>query len=1418
MFKDPALNIIYILPCILSIIYISTISCEEYTQSVKITVTPVKVGLNSTIVCIYNAPDVTPTWEFNGVNISDNERYNFLQEIEENSITSSLHIHNITHADSGNYTCTVAIDDQVLRKHATLDVYSPIVTVSKSNKLKSNVDGEHMLYCLFEGFPFGKFYWLRGNDSTTISLLKEKSNITYVNNATRANLTLHLGAISRKDNGSYYCIAEDAFGHIHNDSVIVLVLEKPQVSIDFVKAVGADKIYMNWTLNDGNDPVIEYFVQYMEEGTGSYTFYNEKIHGGNYSFVLKNLKPNTEYKLQMAASNKLGIGQYHKYAHLVRTLKKDPNFIPKIEVKGNTFNTITIGWTAPPTELLEHIHYYELLAQEYNSTDKKEVLQPEDSRNLPYMFAELKTATMYYFKARACSDYTHLCGNWSEIVNGTTMDGLSGPPQNVTVICHFDNISHLTFVNVSWGPPLNKNGKITHYNVILEGHATYKTNRGLQTNETLTPKMKSIADTSYNARFDMIPANTNYTVHVAGVTRTKKPGEKTTKTCTMPPTIPNKDDFLRLSWGKVEEHGNWMFKLDLPRVSERNGRICCYRIFIIRMVNHQTISDLPRPEDLSISTYEAVHKNPSGGVYVAEMFTSDMLNNEVFLGDGRTVNSSVAACQQCIGLKQKRINSIPSLTIKDTKDVPAIIPSLAAVPTLNFTATAVPAMEMDKKTLKLLSRRRRDLGPEQLHPPIIFDGQLDSQSNYSGFVEIMVYGSKPGLVIPAYSDYFVLLNPGPEFPFAPGAFDILGVVIQLFCGLILVVLFLLLSLCLLHRYTKQVAQAQGVEMMTLRNSFRHLCRSLRGRHQLVSLSPPDMVPIQKDDLLNAYMERHKDSDYGFQHEFELLPDRFPDRTTRASEARENLYKNRYPDIKAYDQTRVKLAQIDSVTGSDYINANFVMGYKERKKFICAQGPMENTVNDFWRMIWEQHLELILMLTNLEEYSKTKCAKYWPEKTDGDKIYGDITVAHIQETRYSDYIVRELKVSRNISGREVDERNIFQYHFLVWKDFMAPEHPHGILKFIKRMNEAYSFEHGPILIHCSAGVGRTGTLVALDNLLQQLKEEGQVAIFNTVCDMRHQRNFLVQSLKQYIFVYRTLMEVGQYGDTEIPANKLKSTIDKLRSKENDKDRCKLDEEFDKFKMIMEDRKPYSVGIGEENIMKNRSEEIIPYDRNRVILTPICGREHSTYINASFIEGYDNTESFIVTQDPLDDTIADFWRMISEQGISTLVMLADLGEGPRKCPRYWPDDEILHDHIRVKYVQSESCPYHTRREIIVTNTKYDNCVKLCLNLDLPKFGTCPASRESLLDTPCVKSCTLDSQCFGISMCCTHHCGSICRQPIGLSQIQFLPNIPTNITVHKKGSKNITIWKGIISAPNSLKTDWENGKHERGPNGEG
>lgn len=118
-------------------------------------------------------------------------------------------------------------------------------------------------------------------------------------------------------------------------------------------------------------------------------------------------------------------------------------------------------------------------------------------------------------------------------------------------------------------------------------------------------------------------------------------------------------------------------------------------------------------------------------------------------------------------------------------------------------------------------------------------------------------------------------------------------------------------------------------------------------------------------------------------------------------------------------------------------------------------------------------------------------------------------------------------------------------------------------------------------------------------------------------------------------------------------------------------------------------------------------MIPFDRNRVILTPIPGRDSSTYINASFIEGYDNQESFIIAQDPMENTIPDFWRMISEHNIKTIVMLSEINNDC-KCPRYWADDEIQYDHILVKYIQSESCPYYTRREFTVTNCKINDLI--------------------------------------------------------------------------------------------------------------
>ncbi|CAG5077013.1 Similar to Ptp69D: Tyrosine-protein phosphatase 69D (Drosophila melanogaster) [Cotesia congregata] len=1139
-------------------------------------------------------------WTFSDKNVTT---------INESDYRARFDLKKASRKDSGNYSCRAkTYGGEFLEKTISIRVIEPGRT-EPIQDIWVNATAPVILKCNFHGFPLRNFSWIKGNNTESIEDLREQTHVIKVNETYYVSM-LNFTRVYRNDNGTYSCLSHD-FNNLVVGLRNLFVVDVPQVNIDFIKAVGADKIYLNWTVNDGNKPILHYNVKFRKNGTSDIVYYRERISGIHKSYVLKGFEKSTAYQISIEATNEIGDSQVYTDQRLITTLNEDPVFVPTGIVKGITGGSITLGWTPPPPGLKEHVHYYNLMI--IHGNEKKEAVHHAQSEFKEHAFTDLSPATTYQFKIAACSYYTQQCGNWSAEINGTTMDGVCSAPQNFTVNCHFDNISRSSSVSVTWSPPAILNGVITRYQLDLSGISHYRNDRSQSKTDRWGPVSHSTRENDYNWEFRSVPANTNYTVRIYGVTRVRSPGKEAVANCSMPGTIPDREDLNARSWRKIANDGRHLFKINLPRISERNGPICCYRIFLVKLAPYKTWADLPPPEELDVHSYHYAHLSPAGGAYVAEMFDSDHLIPEIFLGDESLTT---------IATRRRRDNSIgDNMLIENTSDSGQFVP---------------------------------------------IDGFLDEHSNYTAFIEVTVYGSQEGQVIPAYSGYLNTLFGGLE----PRAMvseqgGTLGVILQVSVALILIVIILLVALCALHRYTKR-AEQNGEENINLRNSIRHLCRSLRGRHQLVAASPPDMPPIPKNELLQAYMERHRDSDYGFQHEFELLPDRFTDRTTRGSEARENLYKNRYPDIKSYDQTRVRLSLIDGIIGSDYINANFVLGYKERKKFICAQGPMDNTVCDYWRMIWEQHLELILMLTNLEEYSKTKCAKYWPDK-DETKNFGDITVEHVRQRTFSDYVVRELKMTK---VGERDSRTIVQYHFLVWKDFMAPEHPHAILKFIKRINEAYSLEKGPILVHCSAGVGRTGTLVALDSLLQQLADEGQVSIFNTVCDLRHQRNFLVQSLKQYIFIYRSLMEMATYGDTEVPLGQLKATVEKLRQRENGKDKTRLEEEYEdlvtqsqKISAVLEERKSFSVGSGDENRIKNRSELVIPYDRNRVILTPIPGREHSTYINASFIEGYDNFES------------------------------------------YWPEDEAVYDHIRVSYIQSESCPYYTRRELCVANTKTD-----------------------------------------------------------------------------------------------------------------
>ncbi|CAG0912629.1 unnamed protein product [Notodromas monacha] len=895
--------------------------------------------------------------------------------------------------------------------------------------------------------------------------------------------------------------------------------------------------------------------------------------------------------------------------------------------------------------------------------------------------------------ARAVHGFSGLAGNASKGVIGATLDAPPSQPQNVAVECFAD--PEFPVLRVRWDPPKEVGGKIVKYKMKVVMSAIYDDEEGYNQHTVDDLEVQTMGNETRQTVLGT--PNTNYSITVTALTQAG-PGEWSHRSkesqCFMQPGLPS---FIPASkWRPFSESGERRIFMLMPRrVSQRNGPICCYRVVLVRFPGKVGKDAFPDPENVTLRTYEEAHEveNNTYGAYVAEMFGPRELPDVIMLGDELPAPSA-KACQLCFSVGAIRRHA-------RSKD------------------SSHPHHH----------RRERNFYHEALTSPVLDaeDGILSTESTYWGFMEVIV--QKPdGHAGVKRSRYFAMDEapvPGLSAREGPGTSFSTSKLVPIISGILLGVLvvgFLLIGIFFaLRNYSKLLAAGQGVEH-SFSFSVRHMWASLRGNPEGIPLSqppPPDRSPIPKSKLVPAFVTRHRDGDAGFRSEFELLPDRFADRTTHSSDDLNNSGKNRYPDIKAYDQTRVTLSKTGTTEEhacSDYINANFVVGFKERKKFICAQGPLLGTVNDFWRMIWEYEVQLMIMLTNFEENRKVKCCHYWPE--EGTETY--------------DYVLRRLRAEKG-EGESKETREVAHYHYLVWKDFMAPEHPSGVLKFLKRINSVYTPDKGQILIHCSAGVGRTGTLVALDSLLQEMNEEGKASVFNTVSELRHQRNYLVQSLKQYIFVYRGLMEYAQFGDTEVAQGELRENYQRMIQRPSmefgsGKGISPMQEEFSRLAEAVEDPKPITYATNEQNEEKNRCSAIVPYDQNRVILSPVFSKPDETYINASFIQGYDHSMSFVITQDPLKSTRVDFWRMVLDHNVTTLVMLSECeceADGDEAglcdddderdaltaaadvmCPQYWPDsadEDVTFDHIRVSLAKIDTLPMFIKRTLTVTNVK-------------------------------------------------------------------------------------------------------------------
>ncbi|XP_058622061.1 protein tyrosine phosphatase receptor type Ma isoform X5 [Onychostoma macrolepis] len=439
--------------------------------------------------------------------------------------------------------------------------------------------------------------------------------------------------------------------------------------------------------------------------------------------------------------------------------------------------------------------------------------------------------------------------------------------------------------------------------------------------------------------------------------------------------------------------------------------------------------------------------------------------------------------------------------------------------------------------------------------------------------------------------------------------------------------------------------------------------------------------IRVADLLQHITQMKCAEGYGFKEEYESF---FEGQAAPWDSAKkdENRMKNRYGNIIAYDHSRVRLQPLEGEQSSDYINANYVDGYHRPNHYIATQGPMQETIYDFWRMVWQENTATIVMVTNLVEVGRVKCCKYWPDDTE---IYRDMKVTLIETQLLSEYVIRTFAVEKR-GAHEI--REIRQFHFTGWPDHGVPYHATGLLGFVRRVKAKSPANAGPMVIHCSAGAGRTGCFIVIDIMLDMAEREGVVDIYNCVRELRSRRVNMVQTEEQYVFIHDAILEACLCGDTTIPANQLRSVYYDMNRLDPQTNSSQIKEEFRTLNMVtptlrVED---CSIALLPRNHEKNRCMDVLPPDRCLPFLITIDG-ESSNYINAALMDSYKQPSAFIVTQHPLPNTVKDFWRLVLDYHCTSIVMLNDV-DPAQLCPQYWPENGVhRHGPIQVEFVSAD-----------------------------------------------------------------------------------------------------------------------------------
>uniref|UniRef100_A0A8C6Z1Z1 Receptor-type tyrosine-protein phosphatase S n=1 Tax=Nothoprocta perdicaria TaxID=30464 RepID=A0A8C6Z1Z1_NOTPE len=1268
----------------------------------------------ATMLCAASGnPDPEITWfkDFLPVDTSNNNGR--IKQLR----SGALQIELSEESDQGKYEC-VATNSAGTRYSAPANLYvrvrrvPPRFSIPPTNH-EIMPGGSVNITCVAVGSPMPYVKWMLGaEDLTPEDDMPIGRNVLELNDV--------------RQSANYTCVAMSTLGVIEAIAQItVKALPKPP-GTPVVTESTATSITLTW--DSGNpEPVSYYIIQHKPKN--SEEPYKEIDGVATTRYSVAGLSPYSEYEFRVVAVNNIGRGPPSEPVS-TRTSEQAPSSAPRnVQARMLSSTTILVQWEEPeePNGQIQGYRVYYTMdpTQHVNSWTKHNVADSHITT-----IGNLVPQKTYSVKVLAFTSVGD--GPLSSDIQVITQTGVPGQPLNFKAEPESE-----TSILLSWTPP--RSDTISSYELVYkDGEHGEEVNdpttsyrlQGLKPNSLYLFRLAARSPQGLGASTAEISARTMQSMfaknfHVKAVMKTS----------------------VLLSWEIPENYNSALpFKIlydDGKMVVEVDGR-----------ATQKLITNL-KPET-SYSFVLTNRGNSAGGLQhrVTAKTAPDVLRTKpVFIGK-----------TNLDGMITVELPEVP--TNENIKGYYIVIVPLKRSRGKFIKPWESPdEMELDE-LLKEISRKRRSIRlarEVELKPYIAahFDvlpteftlgdkkhyggfenKQLQSGQEYVFFVlAVMEHSESTMYATSPYSDPVVSMDLDPQ-PITDEEEGLIWVV-----GPVLAVVFIICIVIAILLYKRKRAESDS-RKSSIPNSkevpshhptdpveLRRLNFQTPGRDKLntpikdkifinFNLHPP--IPILE---LADHIERLKANDnLKFSQEYESI-DPGQQFTWEHSNLEVNKPKNRYANVIAYDHSRVLLSAIEGIPGSDYINANYIDGYRKQNAYIATQGALPETFGDFWRMMWEQRGATVVMMTKLEERSRVKCDQYWPSR--GTETYGLIQVTLLDTVELATYCVRTFALYKNGSS---EKREVRQFQFTAWPDHGVPEHPTPFLAFLRRVKTCNPPDAGPMVVHCSAGVGRTGCFIVIDAMLERIKHEKTVDIYGHVTLMRAQRNYMVQTEDQYIFIHDALLEAVTCGNTEVPARNLYAYIQKLTQIETGENVTGMELEFKRLASSKAHTSRFISANLPCNKFKNRLVNIMPYESTRVCLQPIRGVEGSDYINASFIDGYRQQKAYIATQGPLAETTEDFWRMLWEHNSTIVVMLTKLREmGREKCHQYWPAERSArYQYFVVDPMAEYNMPQYILREFKVTDARdgQSRTVRQFQFTDWPEQGV-PKSGEGFID---------------------------------------------------------------------------------------